>query len=208
MTPVSSNTLYPIFLKPQELNILIVGGGNVGYEKLSFLLKSSPDANVTLVATNISKKIFELLQHHPQVDIYQRRFRINDLKDKRIAILATNNRVLNKTIRRIAKRQNILVNVADTPDLCDFYLGSIVTKGDLKIAFSTNGKSPTVSKRLRQLFESVLPDELGSVISNLRNIRDQLQGDFAHKVKSLNELTSGLISGNINTPVDDKPKTV
>ena len=53
----------------------------------------------------------------------------------------------------IRKSRNLLVNVADTPELCDFYLGGIVTKGNIKVAISTNGKSPTMAKRLRQFFE-------------------------------------------------------
>jgi precorrin-2 dehydrogenase / sirohydrochlorin ferrochelatase len=79
--------------------------------------------------------------------------------------------------------------------LCDFYLGSIVTKGDLKIAISTNGKSPTFSKRFRMMLEEVLPDELPQVLNNLRTIRDNLKGDFNYKIKKLNEITENLITG-------------
>jgi precorrin-2 dehydrogenase/sirohydrochlorin ferrochelatase len=86
-------------------------------------------------------------------------------------------------------KKNILVNVADTPDLCDFYLGSIVTKGDLKIAISTNGKSPTLSKRLREFFEDVLPENINDLILNLNEYRNSLKGSFAEKVEKLNQLT-------------------
>jgi siroheme synthase-like protein len=79
--------------------------------------------------------------------------------------------------------------VADTPDLCDFYLGSIVKKGDLKIAISTNGKSPTLSKRMRQYLEEAIPDDIQELLDNLRLLRDQLKGDFEYKVKELNKVT-------------------
>jgi siroheme synthase-like protein len=82
------------------------------------------------------------------------------------------------------------VNVADTPDLCDFYLGSTVKKGDLKIGISTNGKSPTLAKRMRETFEAILPDETQSLLDNLKLIRDSLDVEFSEKVRRLNEITS------------------
>ena len=106
-----------------------------------------------------------------------------------IIIAATNDKSLNKAIYDVAKSKNILINVADTPDLCDFYLGSIVTKGDLKIAISTNGKSPTLAKRMREMFENILPENIDELLQNLQNYRQQLKGNFEEKVNQLNELT-------------------
>jgi hypothetical protein len=83
--------------------------------------------------------------------------------------------------------------VADTPDLCDFYLGSIVQKGDLKIAISTNGKSPTLAKRLKEVFYEALPGDTQESIENLNKFRNHLKGDFANKVKELNKATAILI---------------
>ena len=110
-------------------------------------------------------------------------------------MLATENRETNQRIRRLAKSRNISVNVADTPDLCDFYLGSVVKKGQLKIGISTNGQSPTFAKRLRQILEEALPEETNDLLLNLRALRDNLKGDFQYKVQKLNEYTSQLISG-------------
>ncbi|HHZ96599.1 MAG TPA: bifunctional precorrin-2 dehydrogenase/sirohydrochlorin ferrochelatase, partial [Flavobacteriales bacterium] len=104
--------------------------------------------------------------------------------------------VINKRIWADSKKAKVLVNVADTPDLCDFYMGSIVTKGDLKLAISTNGKSPTFSKRFRELLESILPDTLPETLNNLNAIRKTLKGDFTEKVKSLNKLTELLVLEN------------
>jgi precorrin-2 dehydrogenase/sirohydrochlorin ferrochelatase len=84
--------------------------------------------------------------------------------------------------------------VADTPELCDFYLGGIVNKGNIKIAISTNGKSPTKAKRLRQFFEDVIPDEVDDLAQNLNRFRKTIKGDFALKVTKLNRLTKGLIT--------------
>jgi siroheme synthase-like protein len=84
------------------------------------------------------------------------------------------------------------VNVADTPELCDFYLGSIVQKGNLKIAISTNGKSPTIAKRIKEVLNETIPDEINDLLNNMQSIRDKMSVDFAEKVKRLNELTKTL----------------
>ena len=89
-----------------------------------------------------------------------------------------------------AKARKILSNIADTPDLCDFYLSSVVKKGDLKIAISTNGKSPTLAKRLREMFEEIIPEGTQDLLDNLKAVREKLRGDFEYKVNKLNEITT------------------
>ena len=109
-------------------------------------------------------------------------------------ILATNDHELHERTKLVARKKRILTNVADTPDLCDFYLGSVVQKGDLKIGISTNGKSPTFAKRFREYLEEILPDGLQELVDNLNTFRNNLKGDFKYKVKALNELTSSFLS--------------
>ena len=184
------NNLFPVFLKLESLETLIVGGGHVGYEKLSAILKNSPSASVTLVARTIQDPIIELARRHPKVKLQERNFKLWDLWDKDIVLLATDNRSLHETIRKFARTKRILVNVADTPDLCDFYLGSVVTRGNLKIGVSTNGKSPTISKRMREYLEEAIPEETDELLENMHKIREQIKGDFNHKVKVLNDITS------------------
>ena len=183
------NTLYPIFIKTENINILIVGGGFVGTEKLSFILKNSPNANITVVAKEISQEIRSIVDGRQSTVLIEKAFEATDVENKQLIIAATADRALNESIYHAAKAKNILINVADTPELCDFYLGSIVSKGDLKIGISTNGKSPTMAKRLREFFETILPDDLQELIDNLHQYRNTLKGDFEKKVKTLNELT-------------------
>lgn len=190
----SQNTLYPVFLKLKKLNVLIIGGGEVGAEKLRYMLKSSPDAAITLVAETINEEITELLKKTENINLNLKSYQNSDLEGINIAIVATDDKPLNAHIREEAKRRNILVNVADTPDLCDFYLGSIVTKGDLKIAISTNGKSPTFAKRFREMMEESLPDSIPELLNNMNIFRNKLKGDFKNKVIALNELTEELIA--------------
>jgi len=187
------NHLYPIFLKVHELNVLLVGGGNVGTEKLEFLLKSSPQAQVTVVAKFFRPEFLELAAKSETVTLIEDGYNEKYLGGKHIVIAATDDKAVNRQIRDEAKERFLLVNVADTPELCDFYLGGIVTKGNLKIAISTNGKSPTTAKRLRQLLEEVLPEEIDDLLENLNAYRDTLKGDFEYKVKAMNEITEGLV---------------
>lgn len=191
------NELYPVFLKLHTLQTLIVGAGEVGYEKLSFILKSSPKARATMVATWINPDIEALLNTAQEhfVQIHQRAFHPDDLQGHDLVIAATNIPELNREVQEAAKRLGKLINVADTPDLCDFYLGSIVTRGPLKIGISTNGQSPTFAKRFRQVLEAALPEEVEDLLPKLNEIRDRLGGDFAHKVRMLNQITSTLLTG-------------
>lgn len=182
------NTLFPIFLKGDFLKFLIVGGGNVGLEKLEALLKNSPEAKVTLVAPLIKDEIVELAKTHT-IDLYYEPYSVDFLKFANVVIAGTDSPEVNKQVQQDCKANNILVNVADTPDLCDFYLGSIVKKGDLKIGISTNGKSPTFAKRFREILEEILPDSLQETLDNLQSIRNKLKGDFTYKVNKLNEIT-------------------
>ncbi len=188
-----TNELYPVFLKVSELKVLIVGGGNVGLEKLTFLLKSSPNAQVTVVSKDFLSELVELAKKH-QVHLVKKAYEEADLDHHQVIIAATDSYEVNKTVYDHAKKQNILINVADTPLLCDFYMGGIVTKGNIKIAISTNGKSPTVAKRLRQYFEEVIPDEINTLLDNLHQIRSTISGGFEQKVKELNKITSHLIN--------------
>lgn len=187
------NELYPIFLKVSQLNMLLVGAGLVGLEKLTFLLKSSPNAKVTILAPEISGEIKNIADENPNIILVQDIYRKSYLIEKHLVIAATNDKDVNKQIHRDAKERFLLVNVADTPDYCDFYLGGIVTKGNVKIAISTNGKSPTTAKRLRQMLEEVIPEDINEMVENINHYRDSLKGDFEYKVQALNKLTQELI---------------
>ena len=184
------NNLFPVFLKLEELDTLIVGGGNVGLEKLHALLKSSPFARVTIVASRIKDEIRSLASGSDRIWLIERNFRVRDLASKDLVLLATDDPELHRRIRTLARKKRLLVNVADTPALCDFYLGSVVTKGNLKLGISTNGKSPTMAKRMREYLEEALPDDTNELLNNMQTIRDRIKGDFAEKVKMLNDLTS------------------
>jgi uncharacterized protein len=183
------NRLFPVFLKLEELEVLLVGAGKVGLEKLSAILHNAPSSSVTVIATEISDSVRILAESYPGVKLNERAFEPEDLDEKEIVIVAVNDKATSNYIRVLSKQKKLLVNVADTPELCDFYLGSIVDKGNLKIAISTNGKSPTIAKRMREQLNELIPDEIEGVIQNMHTIRQDLKGDFVDKVRQLDDLT-------------------
>lgn len=186
------NNLYPIFLKASNLHILIVGGGKVAEEKLTFLTKSSPDAKVTMVSPEFSKPTKVLAgQHH--VDLIIDTYNANYLYGKHMVIATTDRPEVNIQIYKDCRKLNILINVADNPPYCDFYMGGIVTKGNVKIAISTNGKSPTTAKRLRQFFEDVIPGDIDQMVQNLHKYRKTIKGNFKQKVDKMNKITQELV---------------
>ncbi len=189
----NSNTLYPVFIKLENMQVLLVGAGNVALEKLQSLLGNSPAAKITVVAPFVREELRFFLNDYHQCKLIERGFEEKDLEEKNIVVCATDNPALHQQIKTLANAKGLLVNVADTPPLCDFYLGSIVQKGSLKIAISTDGKSPTIAKRVKEVLNETLPDEIDSLLQNMQDIRNKMSGDFAEKVKQLNELTKGLV---------------
>ncbi|MCD8443784.1 precorrin-2 dehydrogenase/sirohydrochlorin ferrochelatase family protein [Tenacibaculum finnmarkense] len=186
------NNLYPIFLKTNQLETLIVGGGFVALEKLSFLLKSSPNSKVLLVAPFFREETMALANKFSVkmiTAVYHKKYLVN----KNIVIATTDKVAINIQVYKDCKAQGILVNVADNPPYCDFYMGGIVTKGNVKIAISTNGKSPTTAKRLRQFLEEVIPENIDDLVQNLNKYRKMLKGDFEQKVRTLNLFTRSLV---------------
>ncbi len=191
-TVSDTNKLFPVFLKLENFRVLIVGGGKVGLEKVTAVLNNSPAAKITLVATHVSDEIKSFQINYSNLIIRQRSFLENDLNDIDWVIVAINNKETSLGIKHLAQQKHILANVADTPDQCDFYLGSIVQKGNVKIAISTNGKSPTLAKRIRETFEESFPKEINESLDSLTGLRSYLKGDFSDKVKQLNKITSVL----------------
>lgn len=191
--PAEGNQLFPVFIKLNQLRTLLVGAGNVGLEKLNSIVSNSDEATITIVGEEINPEIEKLAGQHQNITIKQKTYDSTDLESSDIVFVATNNPPLNNQIRSDAHERGLLVNFADKPDLCDFYLGSIVQKGSLKIAISTNGKSPILAKRLKEVLTEAIPQEIDQSIANLNLIRNNLNGDFKQKVAALNHLTASFV---------------
>ncbi|UEG48997.1 bifunctional precorrin-2 dehydrogenase/sirohydrochlorin ferrochelatase [Ferruginibacter lapsinanis] len=190
---MDKNNLFPVFLKLENLRLLIVGGGYVGMEKLSAVLQNSPATKIKLVATAISEEIKLTAAKYPNIELIEKPYEASDIDEVDLVFAAVNDVAVSAAVVKDANQKGVLVNAADKPDLCDFYLSSVVQKGNLKIAISTNGKSPTVAKRVKEMLQDCLPEELDELLHNIQAIRNTLTGDFQDKVNQLNELTKGLV---------------
>jgi siroheme synthase-like protein len=199
----NTNRLFPVFLKLENFKVLIVGGGFIGLEKLTALTNNAPATSIKMVAMEFSDEVRGLAANYPKVNLEQRKFEDTDLEGVDFVITALNDKETSRHIFEEAHRRKILINTADTPELCDFYLGSIVQKGNLKIAISTNGKSPTMAKRLKEWLNAILPDELDAALDKLYSLREQLRGDLSAKIKTLNKLTEEFVSGKSKGESED-----
>lgn len=188
-----TNHLFPIFVKLNQFRVLLVGAGPVGLEKLTALLANSPQTSIRVVAKSFHADFLALSDRYPNVERLHRAFELEDLDGADFVITALNDRAMSSWITEEARKRKILVNAADKPELCDFYLGAIVQKGNLKIAISTNGKSPTMAKRLKEWLHSVLPADVDATLENLARIRETLSGELSEKIKHLNRLTEGIL---------------
>jgi siroheme synthase-like protein len=192
----TQNTLFPVFLKLEKMAVLLVGGGNVALEKLQAIYANSPNTKITIVAKELNQELLNFLHEKSTIKVIQKAYEKSDLKGFQIVISAVADVQLSAEIARDAEQEGIFNNAADKPELCDYYLGSIVQKGNLKIAISTNGKSPTMAKRIKEALNDVFPDETEEVLDRLYAIRTQLKGDFSEKIKVLNEITSSFTEKN------------
>jgi len=197
------NRLFPVFLKLEELSLLIIGGGKVALEKLHAVLSNAPATKIKIVAKAVSEGLAAEASLHANIALIEKPYDRSDLEGADLVIVAVNDIPVATQIKTDARRAGKLVNVADKPELCDFYLSSVVRKGNLKIAISTNGKSPTIAKRLKEEIGSMIPDEMESVLENMQTIRQRMNGDFSEKVRQLNDLTSVLVA---KQTVPDKPE--
>jgi siroheme synthase-like protein len=190
----NANHLFPVFLKLEDLSLLIIGGGNVALEKLKTVLNNSPQTKIKLVSIQISDAIKKLAEENETIELFERPYTIDDIGEADLIIAAVNDWQTSAQIKSDVDEKSKLVNISDKPGLCDFYLGSIVKKGSVKIAISTNGKSPTVAKRLKEVINDFIPEEMENVLQNMQTIRLGMNGDFDEKVKHLDDITKVLVA--------------
>jgi siroheme synthase-like protein len=201
----TGNHLFPVFLKLETLRVLIIGGGHVGLEKLQAVIQNSPGSSIRIIALEISDNIRGLAASRSNIELSEKAYDRQDLDDCDIIIAAVNNDIISQLIWQDAKQKGKLINVADRPEFCDFYMGSVVQKGNLKIAISTNGKSPTIAKRLKEHLHEIIPDEIENVLQNMQVIRKRMDGNFTEKVKQLNELTKVLVAKRTTLEQSNRP---
>jgi precorrin-2 dehydrogenase/sirohydrochlorin ferrochelatase len=142
--------LFPMFMKLAGKQCLVVGAGKVGQPKIGGLIDTG--ARIHVVAIAASDQVREWAEAG-KIELELRAFSSSDLDGKFLAVVATASRSLNELVYREAQQRGVLCNVVDVPELCDFFYPAVVRRGDLQIAISTAGQSPSLAQRLRQQLE-------------------------------------------------------
>lgn len=163
--------LFPMFLKLDGRQCLVVGAGTIAQEKMPSLLDAG--ARVKVVAPQVAESIANLA-HAGKISLEQRTFTEADLDGVFLVIAATSLPEINKQVFDSARKRNILCNAVDDPGNCDFYYGSVVRRGDLQIAISTAGHSPALAQRLRKQLEAQFGPEYSDWLRELAATREDL----------------------------------
>jgi len=163
--------MLPIFLKLAGRRCLLVGAGNVALEKIGSLLKTG--LRLTVIAPEARREVRELASQGKLAWI-EREFQAADLEGNFLVITATDSPAVNAAVYQGCVERNILCNSVDDIPNCDFYFGSVVSRGDLQIAISTAGESPAVAQRLRREIDEQLPEDLGEWLRNLGQLRREV----------------------------------
>ena len=164
-------SLQPIFLKLEERNGLVVGAGTVALDKITALLKTG--VRLRVVAPWARDEV-RALAAEGQLEWVARQFEAADLDGNFIVIAATDVPEVNSAVYREARIRGILCNSVDDIPNCDFFFGSVVTRGELQVAISTAGESPALAQRLRKEIDEQLPQDLGSWLETIGGLRREV----------------------------------
>ena len=164
-------SLLPIFLKLDKRPCLVVGAGEVASGKIEGLVAS--DAVVTVVAPWARPEIARLAERGA-IQWHQREFADSDIDGRFVVVAGTNITAVNQHVYRLCAAANILCNAVDDIPHCDFYYGSVVSRGDMQIAISTAGESPSLAQRLRREIDAQLPHDLGPWLHALGHLRREV----------------------------------
>jgi precorrin-2 dehydrogenase/sirohydrochlorin ferrochelatase len=180
-----SKPLFPIFLKLEDRKCVIVGGGAMAEQKLSLLLEAG--ASVTVVSPAATSTI-ERYASEGVITWSKRPFEPVDLDGALLAISATANREVDEVVYREAERRGVLCNTVDDPPRCHFYYPSVLRRGDLQIAISTNGKSPALAQRLRKELENTFDASYEQWLDWLGKVRELYFNSPIEPVKRIHSL--------------------
>ena len=170
--------LYPINLKLDELDVVIIGGGEIAYRKCKNFLEFNK--NVTIVSKQILNKFYDLKGN---IKIIKDDYKEIYIKDASEIIAATNNRELNMEIGLYCRAKNKLVNVVDNIEISNFTVPSYIKRGDLLISVSTGGKSPSLSSKIKKEIEEIYTEDYEEYLNVLGDIRKEVIKKYEDKSK-------------------------
>ena len=180
-------SLFPMFIKLTGRQILVVGAGKIGEQKIEGLLETG--ARVRVVALDATSSVREWARSG-KIELELRAFANDDLQRAFLVVVATSSRTLNERVYHEAQRLGVLCNVVDVPDLCDFFYPSLVRRGDLQIAISTGGRSPSLAQKIRQQLEKQFGPGYAAWVAELGETRKLILESDLDKERKLDLLHS------------------
>lgn len=175
-------SLFPMFLKLEGRQCLVVGAGKIGEPKIGGLLGTG--ARIRVVALDASPTVREWARAG-KIELELRAFLAEDLDGAFLAVVATNSRSLNERVYHEAQRRGVLCNVVDVPELCDFFYPAVVHRGDLQIAISTAGQSPSLAQKIRQQLEKQFGPGYAAWVAELGETRRLILASDLDKERKL-----------------------
>ncbi len=194
-----------MFLKLEGRQVLVVGAGNVGEPKIAGLLETG--AHIRVVALQPSLAVREWAREG-KIELAVRAFSSDDLAGAFLTIVATNSRTLNERVYHEAQRRGVLCNVVDVPDLCDFFYPAVVRRGDLQIAVSTAGQSPSLAQKIRQQLEKQFGPGYATWVTELGETRKLILASDLDKEQKLELLHSLASREAVEAALADLPELV
>jgi precorrin-2 dehydrogenase/sirohydrochlorin ferrochelatase len=185
---------HAIFVRLEGRPVLVVGGGAVAERKIAALLASG--AIVTVISPGARPSIQELARAG-RLTWIARPYERGDIGDARLVYVAVGRADVNRAVREDAARAGAWVNVADEPDLCDFFAPAIVRRGDLAIAVSTSGASPALARRIREVLEAQFGPEYAAAVDELRALREEARVT-GHPIADLRPRIDAIIDRLLN----------
>jgi precorrin-2 dehydrogenase/sirohydrochlorin ferrochelatase len=176
-----------MFLKLEGRQCLVVGAGSVAEPKIGGLVETG--ARVRVVALNANAGVREWARAG-KIELELRPFLAEDLDGAFLAVVATNSRSLNERVYQEARSRGVLCNVVDVPDLCDFFYPAVVRRGDLQIAVSTAGQSPSLAQKIRLQLEKQFGPAYGAWVAELGETRRLILASDLDKDRKLDLLHS------------------
>jgi len=164
-------SMLPVFLKLTGRNGLLVGAGSVALDKIGNLLTTG--LRLRVIAPQARPEIRQFASDG-KLEWIPRRFELSDLHGNFLVIAATDAPEVNAAVYNGCVARNIPCNSVDDIPNCDFFFGSVVSRGSLQIAISTSGESPAFAQRLRREIDAQLPDDLGAWLENLGQLRREV----------------------------------
>ena len=162
---------YPINLDLSGKRVIVIGAGAVAARKVASLCAAG--ANVFVIAKSIDHE-FEQICKPLSIEILQGSYKPDHLENATLAIAATSDNDLNKQIYADCKQRNILCNVVDVPDLCDFYVPATINRGSLQIAIGTDGKCPAYAAQIRRKLEDLFTEDHAKFLDELDTQRQKI----------------------------------